>query len=77
MIRNYLRPDDDEDMRKALEVILRERKVSTSFLQRRLVVGYNKACEIMDKLEQRGIVSAPLPGGQKRNILIPIAPDAE
>ena len=77
MIRNYLRPDDDEDMRKALEVILREGKAATSYLQRRLVVGCNKACEIMDKLEQRGIVSAPLPGGQKRNILIPFAPDAE
>ena len=77
MIRNYLRPGDDEDMRKALEVILREGKAATSYLQRRLGISYNKACEIMDKLEQRGIVSAPLPGGQKRNILIPIAPDAE
>ena len=69
-VDKYLQPGDDEDMRKALEIILRENKASTSYLQRRMGIGYNKASEIMDKLEQRGIVSAPLPGGQKRNILI-------
>ena len=57
-------------MRNALEIILREGKATTSYLQRRLGISYNKASEIMDKLEQRGIVSAPIPGGQKRNILI-------
>ena len=70
MIRNYLRPDDDEDMRKALEVSLREGKAATSYLQRRLGIGYNKSAELIDELEHRGIVSAPLPGGQKRDILI-------
>ncbi len=69
-IRKYLEPGDDEDMRNALEIILREGKATTSYLQRRLGISYNKASEIMDKLEQRGVVSAPLPGGQKRNILI-------
>ena len=69
-IRKYLQPGDDEDMRNALEIIIRERKATTSYLQRRLEISYNKASEIMDKLEQRGVVSAPLPGGQKRDILI-------
>jgi len=66
----YLRPGDDDNVRKALEIILRENKASTSYLQRRMGIGYNKAADIIDQLEQRGVVSAPLAGGQKRNILI-------
>ncbi|MBO4647411.1 MAG: DNA translocase FtsK 4TM domain-containing protein [Lentisphaeria bacterium] len=69
-VAKYLRPGDDENMRKALEIILRENKASTSYLQRRMGIGYNKAADIIDQLEQRGVVSAPLAGGQKRNILI-------
>ena len=66
----YLQPGDDENLKKALDIIIRESKASTSYLQRRMGIGYNKAAEIIDKLEQRGIVSAPLPGGQKRDILV-------
>lgn len=69
-VAKYSQPGDDPNIRKALEIILRENKASTSYLQRRMGIGYNKAAEIIDKLEQRGIVSAPLSGGQKRNILI-------
>ena len=70
VIAKYLQPGDDENVKKALDIIIREGKASTSYLQRRMGIGYNKAAEIIDKLEQRGIVSAPLPGGQKRDILV-------
>ena len=66
----YLLPDDPPVMVKALEIIINEQQVSTSYLQRRLGIGYNKAADIIDKLEQRHVISAPLPGGQKRTILI-------
>ncbi len=66
----YLMPGDSDLLRKALEIIISEQKASTSYLQRRLGIGYNKSAELMDQLEQRGIISAPLPGGQKREILI-------
>ena len=66
----YLQPDDPPIMVKALEIIINDQQVSTSYLQRRLGIGYNKAADIIDKLEQRHIISAPLPGGQKRSILI-------
>ena len=66
----YLKPGDSDLLRKALEIIIMEQKASTSYLQRRLGIGYNKSAELMDQLEERGIISAPLPGGQKRNILI-------
>ncbi len=70
IVRKYLQPEDGELVRKALEITLLERKVSTSYLQRRLGIGYNRAAEIIDRLEERGIVSAPLPGGSKRDILV-------
>jgi len=66
----YLHPGDGELLRKALEIIITENKASTSYLQRRLGIGYNKSAELMDLLEKRGVVSAPLPGGQKREILV-------
>ena len=66
----YLKPEDPPIMVKALEIIINEQQVSTSYLQRRLGIGYNKAADIIDKLEERHIISAPLPGGQKRSILI-------
>ena len=42
---------------EAKEIILRERKASTSFLQRKLQIGYNRAARIMDKMEDDGLVS--------------------
>ncbi len=41
----------------ALEIVKSERKASTSFLQRKLQIGYNRAARIIDMMEERGIVS--------------------
>ena len=68
--KKYLLPSDPPIMVRALEIIINERQISTSYLQRRLGIGYNMAADIIDKLEQRRIISAPLPGEQKRAILI-------
>ncbi len=54
---------------KAVQLILRERKASTSFIQRHLSIGYNRAARIMDDMEARGIVS-PANATGKREILI-------
>ena len=70
MLQKYLKPGDSENFKNSLEIVLRDRKVSTSYIQRCLKIGYNKAAEIVDEFEARGIVSAPLPGGSKREILI-------
>ena len=70
MAAKYLKPGDGELMQRALEIIVNEKKASTSYLQRRLSIGYNSAATLIDQLEERGVVSAPLPGGQKREILI-------
>jgi uncharacterized protein (UPF0335 family) len=48
---------EDNQYAKAKHIILTDRKASTSYLQRRLQVGYNAAAAIMERLEKDGIVS--------------------
>ncbi len=54
---------------KALSLIKRERKVSTSFLQRHFAIGYNRAARIVDAFERQGIVSSANSMG-RREVLI-------
>ena len=49
--------DTDDLYTKALEIIKSEGKASTSFLQRKLQIGYNRAARIIDMMEEQGIVS--------------------
>lgn len=58
----------DELYDKAIDIVLRERKASTSFIQRHLQIGYNRAARIMDQMEKDGIVGAANHVG-KREIL--------
>ena len=70
LVKKYLRPGDDDVMRQALEVVILDRKASTSYLQRRLGIGYNRAAELIDKMQARGIVGPPSGSGNKREILV-------
>ena len=49
--------DEDELFNQAVEIIKSEGKASTSFLQRKLQIGYNRAARIIDMMEEKGIVS--------------------
>ena len=49
--------DKDELYQSAIEIVKSEGKASTSFLQRKLQIGYNRAARIMDMMEADGIVS--------------------
>jgi DNA segregation ATPase FtsK/SpoIIIE, S-DNA-T family len=60
----------DEMYDKALSIILSEGKISTSFIQRQLSIGYNRAAKIVEQMEKEGVVSAPNHSG-KRDILVP------
>ena len=54
---------------RAVAIVLRDKKCSTSYIQRRLSVGYNKAASLVEQMEQQGVVSPPNHSG-KREILI-------
>jgi DNA segregation ATPase FtsK/SpoIIIE, S-DNA-T family len=53
---------------RAVAIVLRDKKCSTSYVQRRLSVGYNKAASLVERMEKEGVVSAPNHSG-KRTIL--------
>jgi S-DNA-T family DNA segregation ATPase FtsK/SpoIIIE len=54
---------------QAVSIVLRHKKASTSYIQRRLQIGYNRAASIMERMEKEGIVS-PANHAGKREILI-------
>jgi DNA segregation ATPase FtsK/SpoIIIE, S-DNA-T family len=54
---------------QAVAVVLRDKKASTSYIQRRLQIGYNRAASLMERMEKEGIVGAANHAG-KREILI-------
>ena len=55
---------------KALAVVARDRKASTSYIQRRLQIGYNRAASLIERMENEGVVSAPNHKGV-REVLLP------
>jgi S-DNA-T family DNA segregation ATPase FtsK/SpoIIIE len=61
--------DLDELFEEAKEIILKEKRTSISYLQRRLNIGYNRAANIIEQMERMGILSKPNSKGQ-REILI-------
>ncbi len=60
--------DKDELYQSALEIVQSEGKASTSFLQRKLQIGYNRAARIIDMMEDEGVVSKANHVG-KRDVL--------
>ncbi|OOO21886.1 MULTISPECIES: DNA translocase FtsK [Agrobacterium] len=49
--------DDSDDLyEKAVKIVMRDKKCSTSYIQRRLSVGYNRAASLVERMEQEGIV---------------------
>ena len=79
-LRGYLRrlvddaavADDGSDEAlyvKAVDIVARERRASTSFVQRRLQIGYNRAARLVEMMEEAGVVS-PANRVGKREVLI-------
>jgi S-DNA-T family DNA segregation ATPase FtsK/SpoIIIE len=60
---------DEELIQKAIEIILRDRRPTTSYIQRCLRIGYNRAALIIEILEQRGVIG-PQIGTAPREILV-------
>ncbi|HVV65126.1 MAG TPA: DNA translocase FtsK 4TM domain-containing protein [Rhizomicrobium sp.] len=55
---------------KALAIVARERRATTSYIQRRLQIGYNRAASLIERMEQDGVISSPNHKGV-REVLLP------
>ena len=66
---------DGEDVLydQAVAIVLQDRKCSTSYIQRKLAIGYNKAARLVEQMEEEGLVS-PANHVGKRDILVPEQP---
>ena len=62
--------DEEDLLENALEIVRRDRKCSTSYIQRKLSIGYNRAAKIVEALEEKGFVS-PANHVGKRDVLVP------
>lgn len=62
--------EDAELLQKCIEAVITERKASTSFLQRRLRIGYGRAARMLELMEQRGIVSPSDGANRPREVLV-------
>jgi len=60
--------EDNSLYREAVEIVIRDKKVSTSYIQRCLRIGYNRAASIIEKMEREGIITPPNHSG-KREII--------
>ena len=65
---NLLNNNTDELYEKAVEIVISQQKVSTSYIQRYLQIGYNRAARIVEKMEDDGIISEANNAG-KRDVL--------
>jgi DNA segregation ATPase FtsK/SpoIIIE, S-DNA-T family len=65
--------DGGDLYQQAVTIVRRDRKASTSYIQRRLQIGYNRAATIMERMEEEGIVGQANHAG-KREILIAEGP---
>ena len=66
--------ESDDPYDQAVAVVLKDGKASTSYIQRRLGIGYNRAASIIERMEKEGIVG-PANHAGKREILVPTEED--
>jgi S-DNA-T family DNA segregation ATPase FtsK/SpoIIIE len=66
--------ESDDPYDQAVSIVLRDGKASTSYVQRRLGIGYNRAASLIERMEQEGIIG-PANHAGKREILVPTEAD--
>jgi S-DNA-T family DNA segregation ATPase FtsK/SpoIIIE len=66
----------EEDLyAQGLAIVLRDKRASTSYLQRRLKIGYNRAATLIEQLEENGVISPPNHAGKREILMRSEAPD--
>ena len=59
---------------QAVAVVTRDRKASTSYVQRRLQIGYNRAASLIERMEKEGVVGAANHAGKREVLVAPPPP---
>ena len=62
--------DEDELLLDAIDALAGQKTCNTSFVQRKLAIGYPKAARLMEQLEAKGVVGPDLGGGRGREVLL-------
>ena len=62
--------DDEELYTRCVNLVINERKASTSLLQRRFSIGYGKAAKMIDMMEERGVISPAGGANRAREVLV-------
>jgi S-DNA-T family DNA segregation ATPase FtsK/SpoIIIE len=68
--------DEDSMLQQAIDLVKKHRYASTSMLQRRLRIGYNRAARLVEQMEEMGIVG-PADGSRSREVLVPKDADGD
>ncbi len=66
--------EKDELYDQAVEIVLKDRKASISYVQRKLRIGYNRSANLLEQMEKSGLVSSLTSGGQ-REVLVAARPE--
>ncbi|CAM5779256.1 DNA translocase FtsK [Castellaniella caeni] len=72
-VTGFVDQENDPLYDQAVEVVMRSRRASISFVQRNLRIGYNRSARILEQMEHAGLVSPQQPNGN-RDILVPAKP---
>ncbi len=75
-VTGFSDPESDPLYDQAVEVVMRSRRASISFVQRNLRIGYNRSARILEQMERAGLVSPQQPNGN-RDILVPASKGAD
>jgi S-DNA-T family DNA segregation ATPase FtsK/SpoIIIE len=62
--------NEQEAYERAVGVMITHQKVSTSYIQRKLAIGYNKAALLVERAEKAGIIAAPNHVGKREVLLV-------
>ena len=61
--------DPDDLFDRAVAIVHRDQKASTSYLQRRLSIGYNRAADLIERMEREGLISVADAVGRRRVLM--------
>ena len=66
--KDLVSENTDELYNKAVDIVVKQQRVSTSYIQRYLQIGYNRAARIIEKMEEEGVITEANNAG-KRHVL--------